>query len=286
MKTKLANKLRITLAGVLALILSPIHVHASPPQYSLTVLGSLGGSLSAGGGINASGQVAGVSYLTGDNSYHAVRWTGTTPTDLGTLGGTWSNAFSINASGQIAGESYLTGDNSVHAVRWTGTTPTDLGTLGGNVSQANAINDSGQVAGWSSTSTNMNAFHAVRWTGTTPTDLGTLGGTNSIGYGINAYGDVTGNSDITGDTTQHAFLYTGGVMYDLYSLLLPGSGVTNLDISNAGSINNSGQIAATGTINGQQRALRLDPITVPEPTSIMLLLSGASLLGLSRRRLQ
>ena len=76
-------------------------------------------------------------------------------------------------------------------------------------------------------------------------------------------------------------------MYDLFTLLILGSGITDLTVTqNGNAINDSGQIAATGTINGQQRALRLDPITVPEPTSIMLLLSGASLLGLSRRRLQ
>ena len=371
MKTTTSNKLGITLAAVLALIILPVRVDASPPQYTVTVLGGLGGTSSQAYGINASGQVAGQSYLTGDGSYHAVRWTGTTPTDLGTLGGSLSASFgindsgqaagwaytaggggnnhtvrwtgttptdlgtlggsistglAINASGQVTGNSQTTGNSARHAVRWTGTTPTDLGTLGGIYSAGLGINTSGQIAGWAYTAGGVshavrwtgtsktdlgtlggnaseghsindagqvagsaqkisNKKHAVRWTGTTPTDLGTLGGTESEGYGINAFGDVTGMSWTTGDATFNAFLYTDGTMYDLNALLLPGSGVTGLVLGFYGnSINDFGQIAATGTINGQARALRLDPVAAPEPSSAMLVIGSGLVFVLRRRR--
>jgi len=383
MKTKLPNKLRITLAGVLALVVLSARVHANAIAYSVTVLDGLGGSFgSAAYAINSTGQVAGYSCIPDNTRQHAMRWTGTTMTELGAFGSIESIGYGINDSGQVSGylhyngaltyaalwtgtdttgtplpqtrsvgtsgtlqsigrgvnaagqvagflllagfvdyngthnfyhagrfttglyaedlgapgdynafgfgindSGQIAGYSSNHAVRWTGTTAEYLGTFGSSNNFAYGINSSGDVAGSAQTA-NGSAQHAVRWTGTTPEDLGTLGGTNSFGYGINDSGDVVGMSQITDNATRHAFLYTGGTMYDLFNMLPLDSGVTNLDISTAGSINNSGQIAATGTINGQQRALRLDPITVPEPTSIMLLLSGASLLGLSRRRLQ
>ncbi len=65
--------------------------------------------------------------------------------------------------------------------------------------------------------------HAASFGGGTPMDLGTLGGAISCAYGINAKGNVVGYSQITGSTTEHAFiyLYKGGVnsiMTDLQTL--------------------------------------------------------------------
>jgi probable HAF family extracellular repeat protein len=307
-------------AALLTLTLIPIRARADPPQYRVTVLEGIGGDSSYGVAINASGQVAGSATIKdvnqGDTSRrtHAVRWTGTTPTDLGTLdpSGGPSHGTAINAAGQVAGSSFSRVDdhNTHHAVRWTGSTAKDLGLVGGRESPATAINDAGQVAGFFSTGSGsilavrwtgttpeklgtlggkqahgfaINASgqvaggsiidddtkdyphrhsHAVRWIGTKPTDLGTLGG-SSRGFGINAAGDVTGMSQ-TPDSAEVAFLYTGGNMYDLTTLLVPGSGVTHLRISDKGnSINDRGQIAATGFIDGKPHAVRLDPVAKP-----------------------
>jgi probable HAF family extracellular repeat protein len=281
-----------------------------------TILNSVSATTSQGNGINTSGQVAGYFHTSGVNASPAARWTGATQEILvNSLGGTYSEAYGINASGQVAGYSYLANNSVRHAVRWTGTTQTDLGTLGGTNSIGYGINDSGQVAGWANntqgqqravrwtgnTPTDLGlglayginlsgqvvgtggVGRAMVWTGTTPTDLGTLGGSTSRGLAINDSGDVVGMSYITGNIAQHAFLYTEGRMFDLFTLLVPGSGVTNLTIDFQGNaINNSGQIAATGTINGQQRALRLDLVVVPEPSSILLLASTALLAGVRR----
>jgi len=87
----------------------PSNVHAQPPQYTVTVLGSLGGSSgSEAAAVNASGQVVGFSFTAGNAADDAVVWNGTTPTVLGSLGGN-SGASAINSSGQVAGYSTASG---------------------------------------------------------------------------------------------------------------------------------------------------------------------------------
>ena len=249
-------------------------------------LGTLGGANSFGSGINATGQIAGYSYLPGDNTYHAVRWTGKVAVDLGAFSGENSGGAGINDAGQIVGTTTFAGGSANHATMWNDTTSTDLGTLlGGHDSYGAAINNSGQVTGYS------DGFgiglHAVRWTGTIAEDLGTLGGYNSSGFGINNSGDVVGMSDTMGNAVSHPFLYTEGKMYDLYDLLPHDSGVSVLLIAGAGNpINDLGQIAAYGDIDGQQAVFLLTPIAVPEPSAGLLASVGVVVVASNRANSQ
>jgi probable HAF family extracellular repeat protein len=244
-------------------------------------LGTLGGHHSSGHGINASGQVTGVSHTTGGFEQHAFLWTPTTPNgtigtmlDLGTFpGGSRSDGRAINDHGHVTGwamTDYVAPDfmRQEHAFLYDGAMH-DLGTLGGTDSYGHDINNSGQVTGVSHHTTGSFESRAFLWTPTTPNsasgamhDLGTLGGESSIAYGINDNGQVTGMSDIA-NAAQHAFLYTSGIgMVDLNSLINPLSG---WELVQGLAINDAAQIAGWGRLNGEGHSFLLNP--VPEPTT-------------------
>jgi probable HAF family extracellular repeat protein len=188
------------------------------PKYTITDLGTLGGSSSDGRAINAAGQVTGVSETAGHDQ-HAFRSDATAMTDLGTLGGSWSYGRAINAAGQVTGVSETAVHNQ-HAFRSDGATMTDLGTFeSGSTSDAVAINDAGQVTGSSDIFDGITQVeHAFLSDGTTMIDLGTLGGSFSVGVAINAAGQVTGWASLAGDAEQHAFRSDGTTMIDLGTL--------------------------------------------------------------------
>ena len=78
--------------------------------YTLTVLGTLGGTISVGRGVNASGQVTGYSYTTGNAAQHAFFYSGGMMTDLNTLiasgtGFTLTDATGISDTSFIANSS-------------------------------------------------------------------------------------------------------------------------------------------------------------------------------------
>ncbi len=214
--------------------------------YSVSDLGTLGGTRSLAYGINNSGQVVGWAY-TSDNLGHAFLYGGSGPMrDLGTLGGNGSTAFAINDGGQVVGSAKFSSDNISHAFLYTGSGPMqDLGTLGGVGSAAYGINKSGQVVGWAGTSDGFgHAF--LSSSGGPMKDLGTLGGHGSGASAINESGQVVGGADIEGGG-GHAFLYTGsGPMEDLGLLRGWNTG--------ASDINDGGQIVGEAHESGQARA--------------------------------
>jgi len=96
-------------------------------------LGSLGGTFSFAGAINASGQVTGYSNPPGSLTvFHAFLYTPNNMhlgmQDLGTLGGTNSFGQAINASGQVTGYAN-TSDGVEHAFLYSNGKMSDLNTL-------------------------------------------------------------------------------------------------------------------------------------------------------------
>jgi probable HAF family extracellular repeat protein len=106
-------------------------------------------------------------------------------------------------------------------------------------------------------------YQAWRFDGSNYTFLGTLGGATSGSSAINLNGEVVGVSR-TADISRHAFVYTGGQMFDLNALIPPESGWTLIE---ATGINNQGQIVATGTDPaGLTHAFLLTPVRSPGDT--------------------
>jgi probable HAF family extracellular repeat protein len=111
-------------------------------------VGSLGGSLSDGYGLNNRGAVVGFSLLGGDTAWHPFSWKHGVLQDLGTLGGDNGEAWAVNGAGHIAGWADLPGSQSHHAVLWRNHQMIDLGAPHGNpCSKGETINNLDQVVG-------------------------------------------------------------------------------------------------------------------------------------------
>lgn len=253
--------------------------YANPLHYSALDLGTLGGAC-APQGLNDFGQVVGYSYISADVQ-HAFLFSGGNMIDLGTLGGNGSQAFGINNRGQGVGNSYTasgqmnafffsdgamtdlgfdggaasinnaglavgTGNSpDFHAFQFSAGTGTNLGLFGANTSTATGVNNLGQVAGRLYYRNDSNTFRAYIYSNGVATVLGTLGGASSEARGLNDLGQVVGSSGLA-NGGQHAFIYSGGAMYDIGAIGGPDG------YSYAQAINNLGQVVgyALGVFNG------------------------------------
>ena len=171
-------------------------------------------------------------------------------TPLPTLGGNNGSATAANNRGQVVGYAENSTQDptciapqvlDLEAVLW-GPKPGEIHELpqlsGDTIAGAAAINDRGQVVGTSGACMSPSPLaHAVLWQNGSVIDLGSLGGAlKNLATGINERGDVIGFSDLAGDATSHAFLWTKhNGMQDLGTL--PGD-----SSSSAFGINEEGQV--------------------------------------------
>ena len=86
-----------------------------------------------------------------------------------------------------------------------------------------------------------------------------------------------------------AFVYTGGAMYNLNTLVSPTDPLYGaITLIDAEGINDSGQILANGTLDGNNRAFLLTPVAsveAPERASLALLAVGVvGAFGARRRK--
>jgi probable HAF family extracellular repeat protein len=209
-------------------------------SYTITDLGTLGGSSTTAYGVNNLGQVVGTSE-TAQAASHAFLWEAGQMTDLSLPEGgkaRSSSAYGINDAGQIAGN-YLYPDRDTAGFFYAGGVASMLSQVPHG--KVMAINNVGQIAGDLARS-NGAPSQAFLWNAGTVIELGSLGGSGAQARAINDSGQVAGFANLEDNSAIHAFLYSGAGLSDLGTL-----GGRN---SMAYAINRTGQVAGASQTSG------------------------------------
>jgi probable HAF family extracellular repeat protein len=239
-----------------------------PPNYTVTDLGTLGGTVGIANAVNNSGSVVGEADLPGDTERHAFLWSKGIKSDLGTFGGPNSFARFINERGEVVGLAETSapdplgedfcGDGSnltCLPFLWQDGLMVSLPTLGGYNGFANGINSRGQVAGaventtpdptCSSPPVPLELRPVIWEKGAIQQELTTIGGDpDGLVQAINDNGQAIGQTyDCI--NSAHAVLWNEGTPIDLGTpgglLLIP------LGINNRGQIVGF-EVSSDGTV--------------------------------------
>jgi hypothetical protein len=231
----------------------------------------ISGTGSANGtAINNAGQIAGLLV----NSYRAFLYSGGAPTTINPLPGDGETiARAINEAGDVL---VFSAGNTGHAAIFSHGVLTMVPGSAGLDIQPEAMNNAGQVVGYG-TDNNHPIFQAVLLSNGQAMFLGAPSGGESFANAINDSGFIVGDT-LTGGYA--ATVYDPGTGWlTLSSLVTNGTGWT---LEYADSINDQGQIAGIGRLNGVPSAYLLTP--VPEPSTVFLLGVAAFGLGVWVRR--
>jgi probable HAF family extracellular repeat protein len=241
-------------------------------RYTVKDLGTLGGSFSAGNGINDLRWVVGASNLAGNSVQHATLWFRGFQFDLGTPGGInsavdWpvrNDHGLIVGNGEIAttdplGENFCRYGTGLECrgFAWNHGVMTTLSTLGGNNSYAAGANNRGLVVGWAEDATQdptctlpqVLQYEAVVWSPSFHAQqLPPLpGDSDGAAVAINNSQQVVGISgpcaDADGNGAAHAVLWQDGTPTDLKNF-----GGTVLNTADA--INDRGQVVGFSALTG------------------------------------
>jgi probable HAF family extracellular repeat protein len=217
-------------------------------DWTLTDLGTLGGSETFADSINDQGQVVGMSRLPGDSDSHAFYYDVGVMQDVAPINSGDIRAsfrLGLNNLGQIASGAMV--DDTYYPTIYNVQTrqSTTLGTLGstfGFTGVATGINDSGVSVGISYL--NSGVRHGFVYRNGTMSDLGSLGGYSGA-LALNSAGTAVGFSSDTPNGFQRAVIWANGSILD----------ISNGFESQARAINDSGQVVGeTATLAAHNEA--------------------------------
>lgn len=219
-------------------------------SWTLTDLGTLGGSETFADSINDLGQVVGMSRLTGDSGTHAFFYDNGVMQDLAPINSGDIRAsfrLGLNNSGRIV--SGVVMDDAYYPAiydRQSGQTTTlgSLGSTSGFTGVATAINSSGTAVGISHLSSGLR--HGFVYRNGTMSDLGSLGGYSGA-LAINSAGTAVGFSSDSANGFERAVLWANNSILD----------ISNGFESQARGINDFGQVVGERlTLTGNNEAFR------------------------------
>lgn len=220
-----------------------------PAGYTITDLGTLGGTTSMANAINNSGQIAGTSTTAGDAASHAFRYSAGVMQDLGTLGGLNSAGNAINSLGFVAGWANLSGRTPTDPCYWSPTSGVhDMGRYSSIPSgQALAIDDFAHVLGTANNS--FDGDDAFGWTKAKGyINLRGLGGRVSEAHGVDSAGkQVVGLSNASGDFNTLPFTWSSAASIHQLPLFTGGFDGEALAINNVGHIVGDGDNSSFAT---------------------------------------
>ena len=222
-----------------------IDVPTQTPPYRILDLGDLGGTKSAGYGIEELGQAMVGQAQTSTGAYHAFVKGRAGIRDVGTLGGS-SEAFAIGG-GSIVGKSQtaLGEEHAFSADYWSGGPPVDLGTLPGGTWSAAYGAEYGTIVGASNTGDGR--LRAFVHTNGVMSPLALDWGGDSVARAVSG-GLIVGQACTTGNASCIAFSFRDGVETKVGPL--GGKSVAN-------AVSPSEQIAGTLTLaDGRTHAFR------------------------------
>ncbi len=249
--------------GLAMIVLVCLRTGSAQTTYTVTDLGTLGGTFSFGTAVNSRGEVSGKSSLPGDTETHPFLWKKGVMTDLGTFGGPSGEAGYINVATRLVGGAdtanpdplgeNLCGNGTgmiCHGFIWIRGVMTDVGTLGGNNSFAAGINVQSHVVGYADLSPNSTQSHAFLRKFGVMTDLGTLGGPNSGAFNINIRRQVIGFAQLPNVDPALGFEPFHATLWDKNGLATDLGTLTGKQ-SFALIINRWGQVAGLSTLAGE-----------------------------------
>lgn len=226
--------------------------------------------------INPRGQIVGIFFEPGGSAQRAVFWpkSNAAPVYLGDLSDKFPHSFasSINASGNIVGHGCDENFVECHVTFWASSTrtPLALASPGGDFIYTDiglvngfspGLNNAASMVGYAY-NTDFSETRAVFWASSaSPAVILSTAGEfiNGTAEGISDKGQIVGEAYNSDFSDLHAFMWPSSTSQgiDLNTLIPPNLG---WELVVARGINNRGEIAGAGFLNGELHAYSLIPM--------------------------